>query len=196
MRVIIFLLMFIIFSHAQSNETVDVIYLKDGSIIKGKIIEIIPNETLKIKSTSGYIFIFKNSQIKKIRKESILKSKIGYLNYNPKKYETQKNIGRYGFASVAGLTLIGSLAMGDEMFATTVIPVVGPFITIIRIENDPNSTYLPGGKELLLTSGILQASFFTYWIYYLIKDSNYKNKYGLIIKPNMSNLGLTFSYYF
>jgi hypothetical protein len=152
----------------------DVIYLNDGSIIKGEIVEIIPNETIKIESAGGNIFVFKMSQVKSIKKQPIIKSQRVYSNYNPQKYQTQKNIGRYGWAAVAGLTLIGSAAMGDDMFATTVIPVVGPFITMIRIENYPNSTYLPGGKELLLTSGILQVSFFSYWIYYLIKDSNYK----------------------
>lgn len=196
MRVIIFLIAFVAASYAQSTETMYVIYLNDGSIIRGKIIEIIPNETIKIESAGGNVFVFKVSQIKSVKKEQIIRSQDSFSNYNPQKYKTQKNIGRYGWASVAGLTLIGSAAMGDEMFATTVIPVVGPFVTMIRIENDPNSTYLPGGKELLITSGILQVSFFSYWMYYLIKDSNYKAKYGLIIKPNTINVGLTLSYNF
>ena len=196
MRVIIFLFAFIAASYAQSPQTIDVIYLKDGSIIKGKILEIIPDETIKIESAGGNVFVFRMSQIKSVKKERIIKPQNGYSNYNPQKYKTKKNVGRFGWASVAGLTLIGSAAMGDEMFATTVIPVVGPFITMIRIENDPNYDYLPGGKGLLLTSGILQVSFFSYWMYYVIKDSNYKAQYGLNINPNITNIGLTLSYNF
>jgi len=123
-------------------------------------------------------------------------SSILNTNFDPDKYKTQKNIGRYGWACIAGLTLIGSAVMGDEMFATTVIPVVGPFITILRIENDPNYTYFPGGQALLVSSGVLQMSFFSYWMYYLIKDSDYKSKHGLSIKPNAKNIGIALSYNF
>ena len=144
----------------------------------------------------GNVFFFKMSEIKSMKKEPINKTQTVLFNYNPQKYKTMKNVGRYGWAAVAGLTLIGSAAMGDEMFATTVIPVVGPFVTIIRIENTPGGTYLPGGKGLLLTSGILQVSLFSYWMYYVIKDSNYKAQYGLNIKPNMTNMGFTLSYNF
>lgn len=64
MRIIIFLFVFIAASYAQSTETIYVIYLNDGSIIKGKILEIIPNESVKIESAGGNIFVFKVSQIK------------------------------------------------------------------------------------------------------------------------------------
>ncbi len=116
--------------------------------------------------------------------------------YNPYKYKIQKDIGRYGWASVSAITLIGSAAMDDQMFSTTVIPVIGPFITIHRIESDPNLTYLPGGRELLITSGVLQVSFFSYWIYYIIKDSSYKAKYSFDIEPLKSNFGISLCYYF
>jgi hypothetical protein len=45
-------------SIAQTNYE-DVVYLKNGSIIHGIIIEQIPNESLKIKSGQN-IFVYKN----------------------------------------------------------------------------------------------------------------------------------------
>ncbi len=200
MRILVFFFVFITISYTQNTKTVDVVYLNDGGIIKGRIIEIIPNETIKIESSSGNVFVFKMSNVESIKNETIIEQNKKYLSYNqtynPYKYKTQKNIGSLGLAAAIGLTYIGSLAMGDEMFDSTVLPLVGPFVTISRIEKDPYSDYLPGGKELLLTSGILQVSFFSYWVYYLVKDSDYKSKHRLSVIPNVNNIGFTFSYNF
>lgn len=95
--------------------------------------------------------------------------------YNP--WTIHRKISAVGLAGSIGATLVGSLAMGDEYFATTVIPVVGPFITITRIENDPNAYYLSGGKQLLIASGIIQSAFLVYFVTSLIGESNYEGKY-------------------
>lgn len=55
---------------APAQETFDVLYLKNGSIIKGIIIEQIPNETLKIQTRDGSIFVYNFSEVSKITKES------------------------------------------------------------------------------------------------------------------------------
>jgi len=95
--------------------------------------------------------------------------------FNP--WTIHRKISAIGLAGSIAATLVGSLAMEDEFFATTVIPVVGPFVTIARIENDPNSFYQPGGKQLLTASGIIQSTFAVYFITSLIGESNYKGKY-------------------
>lgn len=64
---LIFLLSFPIISLSQ--ETLDVLYLKNGSIIKGTIIEQIPNETLKIQTKDGSIFVYNFSEVSKITRE-------------------------------------------------------------------------------------------------------------------------------
>lgn len=46
----------------------DVVYLKNGSIIHGYIIERIPNESIKIKTSNGDIFVYEMAEIKKIEK--------------------------------------------------------------------------------------------------------------------------------
>ena len=47
----------------------DVVYLKNGSIIKGTIIEQVPNESIKIQTADGSIFVYKMEEILKMTKE-------------------------------------------------------------------------------------------------------------------------------
>lgn len=47
----------------------EVVYLKNGSIIYGTIIEQVPNESLKIKTADGNVFFYKMDEIAKITKE-------------------------------------------------------------------------------------------------------------------------------
>ncbi|MDA8929979.1 hypothetical protein N9J07_01195 [Bacteroidia bacterium] len=49
---------------------VDVVYLKNGSVIKGQIMEQIPNESLKIQTAGGSIFVYKMEELTKITKEA------------------------------------------------------------------------------------------------------------------------------
>jgi hypothetical protein len=55
-----------LFSQQQME---DVVYLKDGSIIRGMIVEQIPNVTLKIQTRDGSIFVFPMEKVEKIIKE-------------------------------------------------------------------------------------------------------------------------------
>ena len=111
-------------------------------------------------------------------------------------YERQKKIGRYGWASIASVTLIGSAAMGDQMFATTVIPVIGPFLTISRVESDPTRQYLPGAKDMLIFSGVAQVGFFSYWMLYAILDMSEPSNESFQIAPNREYPGLIVTYTF
>lgn len=57
-------------SFSQQNYK-EVVYLKNGSIISGVVIETIPNESIKIKTQDGNIFAFKMEEVIKITKEEI-----------------------------------------------------------------------------------------------------------------------------
>jgi hypothetical protein len=50
-------------------DTVDVVYLKNGSIIRGMVVETIPNETVKIRTSDGSIFVYSLDEVEKITKE-------------------------------------------------------------------------------------------------------------------------------
>lgn len=67
-------------SYGQTNME-EVVYLKDGSSLRGTILEQIPNETLKIQTKDGSIFVCKFSDVLKITKEKVFKS-LYYANLN------------------------------------------------------------------------------------------------------------------
>lgn len=51
------------------QQLIDVVYLKNGSIIKGIILEQIPNVQLKLQTSDGSIFVFKMEEVEKITRE-------------------------------------------------------------------------------------------------------------------------------
>jgi hypothetical protein len=60
--------LFVVVGIAQ-EERIDVVYLIDGSVIRGTIIEQIPNKSLKIETRDGSTFFIEMSRIQKITKE-------------------------------------------------------------------------------------------------------------------------------
>ena len=54
---------------AQSLQ--EVVYLKNGSVIRGTIIEQVPNESLKIQTSDGSVFAYKMADVEKISKEQV-----------------------------------------------------------------------------------------------------------------------------
>ena len=55
---------------AAAVEMRDVVYLKDGSVVKGTIVEQVPNKSLKIETADGSLFVYKFDDIEKIAKEA------------------------------------------------------------------------------------------------------------------------------
>lgn len=67
----VILLLVLLASVAMANaQTKDVLYLKNGSVIKGEIIEQVMNENVKIKTADGSIFVYAVGEITKIEKEN------------------------------------------------------------------------------------------------------------------------------
>ena len=79
MKSIFVILMLAPFALFAQNGMQDVIYLKDGSIYKGTIIETVPNVSYKIESRDGNVFAVKIDEVEKITKEEIeRKNRSGY----------------------------------------------------------------------------------------------------------------------
>ncbi len=57
---------------AQAVSYRDVVELQNGSIIKGIIVEQVPNQTIKIKTADGSLFVFQMNEVTKIRKEEVV----------------------------------------------------------------------------------------------------------------------------
>lgn len=54
---------------AQNADLQDVVHLKNGSIIRGTIIEQVPGESLKIETRDGNVFVYKMDEIDKMTRE-------------------------------------------------------------------------------------------------------------------------------
>lgn len=57
-------------SFCAAQNLIDVLYLKDGSVIKGQIIEQIPDQSLKIQMYDGSILVYPMDTVEKIVKQS------------------------------------------------------------------------------------------------------------------------------
>ncbi|MFT6210860.1 MAG: hypothetical protein ACJATE_001486, partial [Bacteroidia bacterium] len=71
LKSIILSLAFLPFSSLAQNGMQDVIYLKDGNIYKGAIIETVPNESYKIQSEGGNVYAVTIAEVEKITKEEL-----------------------------------------------------------------------------------------------------------------------------
>ncbi|GIX07718.1 MAG: hypothetical protein KatS3mg115_2121 [Candidatus Poribacteria bacterium] len=54
---------------ALAQELQDVVYLKDGSIIRGVIVEQVPGEYLKIETSDGSLFVYRLDQVERMTRE-------------------------------------------------------------------------------------------------------------------------------
>ncbi len=185
---------------AFGKEKVDVVYLKNGGVIHGQIIEVVPNEKISIELVGGIILVYYFDEIERIERQqvssrqyssqSIVRAPRSYYTKNP--YRSHRWFGTWGLIGTWGLTVLGSAAMGDEMVETTVIPVVGPFITQARIEGE-NGEYLPGGKFLSTISGVTQSAFLVYTIVSAFMESNYNATHDVTVIPHLGDYAITLS---
>jgi hypothetical protein len=61
---------------AFCQTTKDVVYLKNGSIIKGTILEMVPNGNVKIETSDGSVFIYPMTEVEKTTKEEVKKAEV------------------------------------------------------------------------------------------------------------------------
>ncbi|AFM02530.1 hypothetical protein Fleli_0018 [Bernardetia litoralis DSM 6794] len=98
---IAFVLFFISFLAFSQSDYQDVVYLKDGSIIRGIIIEQVPNKSIKLKTSEGNIFVYKVEDIEKMTKEenpNSNKTKTNNSNQMDTGYSGRVELG-YGFGT-------------------------------------------------------------------------------------------------
>ena len=77
------ILLFTTHAFSQTNFNTEVVYLKNGGVIRGIIIEQIPNEKLKIQTKDGNVFVFLYTEIEKITKEVAPSSSESYKKTKP-----------------------------------------------------------------------------------------------------------------
>lgn len=69
MKKLFLLFVFCCFAGATSAQYVETVHLKNGSIIRGIIIEQTPNQQLKIQTSDGSVFVYSYDDVEKITKE-------------------------------------------------------------------------------------------------------------------------------
>ena len=113
-------LLLAICTYSQTVQYEDVVYLKNGSVIRGMIIEQIPNQTLKIKTADRNIFVFEFAEIEKITKEEI-PQEVLQQDLEPEAPEEEYIVKEHGFESSIDMFL------GMELGWTR--PVLGMHVT-------------------------------------------------------------------
>ena len=58
-------------SASFAQTVVDVVYLKNGSVIRGTIVEQVPGESLKVQTADGSIFVYALDEVEKMTKEEV-----------------------------------------------------------------------------------------------------------------------------
>lgn len=81
MKLVVFLsIFFLVITSAKSEDIIDVVYLKDSTVVRGQIFEQIPNESIQIKDIMGKILKINFDAISKIAKEKY--TKISLMKYD------------------------------------------------------------------------------------------------------------------
>lgn len=108
MKKLLFTLILTIFALTafSQNSSRDVVYLKNGSIIKGQIIEQIPELNLKLETSDGSILVYNMNEVKRISKEKISTSN--------KSSNFQSAISK-GKLSISGGTNLSFTSMTNEV---------------------------------------------------------------------------------
>jgi hypothetical protein len=73
--IVLFIFVVLVAVTSPAQERVDVVYLKDGSIIRGTIVEQVPGETIRIKTSGGSEFVFQMEEVKRITSETVEEEK-------------------------------------------------------------------------------------------------------------------------
>lgn len=96
-------------------------------------------------------------------------------------------------ASSWAATVVVDFIVWDVYRSTTVIPVVGPWITLARMASNHDSGW-PGAKALLILSGVAQTGLATYFIISLTRHPKPRETKSVAISAsfNMINLRIQF----
>ncbi len=107
------LMVFFMGTIAMGQKLQEVVYLKNGSVIRGVIIEQIPNVSLKVQTADGSIFAYKMEEVEKITKEQVV------TRYNSRSQSAASNqyalkTGYRGFVDVGYSLGVGKWGKGDN----------------------------------------------------------------------------------
>lgn len=158
------------------NNLQDVVYLKNGSIIRGTIIEQVPNESLKVKTADGSIYVFTISDVEKMTKEPVVVLQQSTTAPQPMQQEQQEFHQKLQFGIKGGLNVANEMATDGTNSTQTNARIgihIGFFVAI------PMSAKFDFQPELL----------------YSMQGGSYKDGATYTDKLDYINLPLIFKWY-
>lgn len=96
----------------MAQKTSETVYLKNGSVIRGDVIEQVPNQSLKVQTRDGSVFVYQMDEVERITKEQStgrgFSSKYNH-GHNGLDYtiEAGVNAGKGGYANGKGYIEVG-----------------------------------------------------------------------------------------
>ena len=103
-----FLFFLLTFNFLYGQNFEDVVYLKSGSIIRGIIIEQVPNKMIKVQTKDQNVFVLKYDEIEKMTKENLQIDK----SMKPDKENNHKKSGFINISEVSFCPGIGTVNAG------------------------------------------------------------------------------------
>ena len=175
----------------------DVVYLKNGSIIRGTIMEQIPNESMKVETVDGSLFVYNMKDVLKITKEPPramvpqgINADSSSIKYDSLKIEMRQNTDLQLFLTAYGITNVGALAIGVTKWEYLLIPVVGP---ILQLSNIPSGySYALRDTALCLVSAAFQA-WFVFDYFSADEEKKALNKKALSIFPTLDGFAIQYA---
>ena len=98
-------------SLAATQETQDVVYLRNGSIIRGTILEMIPDSIIRIRTGDGNVFVYPMKEVAKVLTEEV-------AAMSPRPSAMELDGGRRSRGTPGGLDRCGARRLGWNTLAT------------------------------------------------------------------------------
>ncbi len=111
-KIVLFFALCVAVVCAEAQNLQDVVFLKNGSIVRGLIIEQIPNVSLKIQTADGSVFAYGLDEVEKITKEQPLVNRTSRGGAGLK-------FGYRGFVDLGGTIGVGDYADHRVEFSTS-----------------------------------------------------------------------------
>ena len=163
-----------------AQESKDVIYLKNGSVIKGEITEMIPNQHVKIKTADGSLFVYSFNEIEKTEKEIVENSPFKQVSTDAKggyysDYFVKSSLG----VAIGGGGLVG---LTYRYFPTEKIGIEGGAFYRPAWYEDYNG-------DIKVSSSVMFAFGPVYYLKTSMSESGKIKKNGVSVKVGVSPIG-------
>ena len=107
----------------RTEETEDVVYLKNGSIIRGVITELIPDVNIRIQTRDNSVFVFQMDKVQRVAKEPVSgKTLRPYNSVQGMRYEAAKTVPT---SLELGKSAFGGLLLGAHSSLGMNLPFIG-----------------------------------------------------------------------